>query len=214
MSPTGLPKAAAAIAIPFRDAGWARKCLAQGVRVFVPILGVVTLLAWQRRVFVAVRSGTALPEGTWSTRGAGAPLLATVLLALAFALPIGGAAIAIGASGHRVSGFLPPEIVQPVVLVLWLLAYPELLRRAYAEGNGLGIFTPWRSVALVLRHPVDYLVTVGGTFVAFIVFVLGCNACLVGGILSIPAGAMLLASLVARWQSCIDAPPSDARPYR
>ncbi len=214
MGPTRLSKAADALALPLRDAGWTRKCLAQGARVLVPILGVAALLAWQRRVYVAVRSGTALPEATWSTAGAGAPFLATVLLALAFALPIGAAAIAIAASGHRVSGFLPPEIVQPVVVVLWLLAYPELLRRAYVEGNGLGIFTPWRSVALILRHPVDYLVTVGGTFVAFIVFVLGCNACLIGGILTIPAGAMLLAALVARWQSCLDAPTNDAQAYR
>ena len=53
-----------------------------------------------------------------------------------------------------------------------------------------------------------------GTFVAFIVFVLGCNACLIGGILTIPAGAMLLAALVARWQSCLDAPTNDAQAYR
>ena len=180
----------------------------------VPFVGYVALLAWQRRVFESARSEGPLPDASLDTRGAGPTVAALALLVALPGIPMAVVAALLKLTHHRISGFLPPELLEPILTVYAITLYPELLRRALAHREGFALLRPGASIAAIASAPLEYAATVLGMLCAVLVLAVGLNCC-VGAILSIPLAHAIAAHQVARWQACVEArAKAAAGPYR
>lgn len=170
-----------------------------GLALLVPVYGWIVLCRWTAGAFQEpmVAGGVAAPR---DERTRGWTLVAATLLALlAVAIPLGLAALALSATHHRVTGFLPPEILQPVVTTLALVVTPELVRRALADADPWTVLRPGPSLRRIARAPMAYAVTVlVGLLV--LLFVAMASTCCVGAILGVPLGAAMLGRLAFAWE--------------
>lgn len=200
---------------PFRDPRWLSKCLLQGLLGLVPVVGWIALLGWQRRVFSAARRGDdALPEPALAL-GDGAPLAIALVVWMAIpGVPLGVAATALAATHHRVSGYLPPEILQFPLGLYAFATYPELLRRALSRSEWWAALRPAATIAAIRARPLSFLKAAGATFLALLVVAMGANACGVGLLLSAPVGHAMAAYVAFAWAREVDAIDGPRVPYR
>lgn len=196
------------------DPDWWRTAVLPGVCIFIPFVGPIIHLGWQRRMFHHVRSGGTglLPLDFGGDLSDGvAPFVASLTTGLVLMvgvflafLPgliitmIGGAAeveaiVAIG----MMTSFAAQMAIFPLSLVFAVLML-EVLRRGF-HGELAPIFSPGESIARIRRRPTDYIVTLVGQFVANFIGSLGIYLCLVGGILTLPAGNAMTAHVLAQW---------------
>jgi len=192
----------------FADPEWPGRYLIAGAILLIPVAGYLALLGWQRRVYEAVRRGERhLPPPDLSQDiKLGVPTFVNVLV-------LGGAAllvmalvvIPLRAMGVRPGAYFPEPIVGPLFVVLVLVIFPEILRRALAAGDKAALLRPGLSLGVVRRQPRAYTVTVLGMVVAYLTAALGANVCCFGLVLTAPLGHVLAAHLIAEWERDVEA---------
>lgn len=124
-------------------------------------LVVVALLAWQRRLFESARSEGPLPDPSLDTRGAGSTVAALALLVALPGIPMAVVAALPKLTHHRISGYLPPELLEPILTVYAITLYPELLRRALAHREGSAPLRPRASITAIASAPLEYVANTG-----------------------------------------------------
>ena len=204
-----------AITFASKDPDWWKKCLTVGLCVLIPVVGALILLGWQRRVFHQVRQGHPTPLPTVDI-GADiqygvAPLVASInalaILAV-FGLGTAVATTAIAQTNERIAGLITIlAVLSMLVMGLTALALsPELLRRAFADGEMFPLFKPGPSLAILKAHPHDYLLLVAGAFVANFLGSLGAIACYVGLLVTSPLGKAIYAHMLAQFDLQVRGP--------
>lgn len=202
----------------FRVPDALRIMVVQGLFLLLPVVGYVALLGWQREVFErARREDDALPppELTGYLARGFAPFQAMVTLALVPLLPVLLGVLVLSSMHLRPSGYLPPEILQPLYTFVLVVSYPAVLRASLAGERRMPVFSPIHLVRTAARAPQTYAIVTLGVFAALLVTSIGFQMCCVGAIVTAPLGHAVAARIVASWQREIEASEqATVGPYR
>lgn len=210
----------AAFRFPFADQGWLRKCAMAGWPIIIPVVGIIPVLGWKRRVYEAVLRGEAeLPDANLGDdfRLGVDPFLALLnplpllfVLSLVLFVPVAIISAVLGQMG----GDSPIALLAPLFMVLASLVWtfvmllvnimmPELMRRGL-NGERLPLMSPRASLSAIKGDPKSYALAFLGDFVGNIVGSLGIYACCVGFFISFPLAHAISAHLLAQWQVSVE----------
>lgn len=211
----------AAFRYPFADPGWLRKCAMAGWPILIPLVGIIPVLGWKRRVFEAVLRGEAeLPEASLGEdfRLGVDPFITLlnpvpVLFVLAMVLFV-PAGILSAVLGSIDGGNSPLALVGALFMMLaslvWVVVIfgvniimPELQRRGLG-GERFPLMSPRASLGAVKANPKGYAFAFLGDFASGILGGLGIYACCVGFFVSFPLAHAISAHLLAQWQVSVD----------
>jgi hypothetical protein len=198
----------------FNDPDWWRTAIPHGLCIFIPIVGPVINMGWQRRMFLHVRDGgeglLPLDFGEDLRHGV-APFVATfssmmIMMVAFFVLLLPGIGFAaLGAvlevealAGLGALALIAAEMAFLPLTFAFALLMLEVLRRSY-HGEMVPLLSPGESIQRIRSRPTDYLLTLIGQFVASFIGSIGIYACFVGGIVSLPAGNAMTANVLAQW---------------
>lgn len=207
------------------DPDWLKKYVVAGLVMLIPLVGMLVLWGWLRRVFEAARQGDydTLPTLNFSedlSRGV-APFVALLNLLLPFMLGLMGfgligfvltavgTALNQGSNGSGAGSLLAVVVMTGMYCLMFVgiivmnLAVPEFQRRGY-NGEMTPIFSPGVSFRAVKRNPMPYLMTVVGMFLANLMSSIGVFACYIGMFLTMPMGMVVMARLLAQWDAVVE----------
>lgn len=205
--------------------GWISKLLLPGILGFIPVVGTVALLGWQRRIVASLRAGSMeLPEMDVADdlKGGLAPTLAVLnvgglMLIGVFIGFLGFLLVEIGeATGNRtVSDLMDAAALLfglasfTLTFVLGLATFglmPELLRRGH-QGELLPVAHPKESLRAARSHT-QLLVTAGlGCVIASALGSLGGVLCGVGLAVTVPWAVAAMGHLVVQWSRVVEGAP-------
>lgn len=208
-----------AIDLVTKDPDWMRKCFMAGLPILVPVIGIIALFGWQRRIFENVRQGREeLPDPSFGedlSRGVD-PFIALlnpmpfVLLAAAllFGIPFAlMAAVGVVAGDSGAAGALGAlgALVQLVAMLIWFViilamnvAMPELLRRGL-KGERFPLMSPGPSIAAIRANPTPFIMVIVASVLANIVGGIGIYLCCVGMFLTMPAANAFYTHMLVQW---------------
>jgi len=207
------------------DPEWFKKYAMAGLVTLVPLVGMLVLVGWLRRVFEAARQGDydTLPTLNFSedlSRGV-APFVAVLNLLLPFivglvgfgivgaVVGVVGSAVDQGTNGSGAGGLLTMVMMLAMYAFLFVgiiamnLAMPEFQRRGY-KGEMTPIFSPGVSFRAVKRNLKPYVMVIVGLFVANLMSGIGVFACYIGMFLTMPMGMVVMARLLAQWDAVVE----------
>jgi hypothetical protein len=201
------------------DPQWMMRCVSHGLMNMIPIMGMLCMWGWGRRIYHLARTGQhdALPEPDWGkelTDGV-APLAAVlnsallIIPAVMFWLALTISFVTLTES----SGGDPSGLVPIVMLVLQLgimvmigasqLLMPELVRRGY-NGELLPLRHLGPSLRVIWANPGAYMLTCIGIMLCNVVGQLGLLFFGIGVLLTVPLGHLMSAHIVAQWDSIVE----------
>lgn len=199
-----------AIKLPFDDPEWWKKCLIAGLITLIPVVGVIVVLGWQRRIFENARSGnpSPLPDiafGDDLGRGV-APFVAVLnIAAIAVVLAI-GVAVAVpvaGAISDTLAGIVAifANLVMVVVMLAASVLVPDFLRRGFEDGEMLPLLKPGPTISRITGDVGAYVMLLVGFFVANFIGGLGSVACGIGALFTAPLGYVMMTYMLADYAS-------------
>jgi hypothetical protein len=202
-----------AVKFAFEDRDWWKKCLMVGLYTFIPILGVIAAMGWQRRIYDRVRAGqpTPLPSielGSDLKYGI-SPFLAVmnitfVVLGMWIVLAVFGAIA--GAIDDSLVGIvmgLGGMGLGLVALVLSLLM-PDFLRRGFADDEKFPLLRPGPTLRAITGDPGSYIMMYLGLMVGNFLGGIGGVLCGVGAIVTSPWGLAIGAHVIAQRQDRLE----------
>ncbi|MCB9764898.1 MAG: DUF4013 domain-containing protein [Alphaproteobacteria bacterium] len=210
-----------------KDKAWISKVILPGLLTFIPILGPLALLGWERRIYHQIRAGQedeGLPAMDIGDDIAGgvAPAVALLnlfgpLLIFPMLFAMFPVLISIGeAAGNRTVLDLIRAFVMLMTVVGGLgfaalsfgagFLVPELLRRGF-NGEATPALRPRVSVAAIQENPMPLIVAALGMMGANFVGSLGWMACGIGLVLTVPFAVATNAHITAQWARVAEAPP-------
>ncbi len=221
-APLGTVDIGAAISYPMQTPDWWMRCAKTGLFMLIPIAGMVALMGWMKQIFEESRAGNAteLPELDFGRHLSDGwrPFGAMFLTMMTFYLIMGvlfGSVMALIA----IVGAISQDAANIVGGIAMLLA--QLLNMVMILGLNAYIVEQWRlslggslyppasivkSAKAVMAHPMPYVMTVVGLFLASMVGSLGFLACGVGMIVTLPAAWAVMAHLVGQWSRVAEGP--------
>jgi len=205
-----------AVQFVLNDPEWWRTAIAPGLCMLIPVVGPVIHMGWQRRMFHHIKAGGngLLPADIQEdlTQGLApfAAALTTGLLALVvmlilylpglFIMMIGGATeVEVISMMGLLFTFAGHIALFPLGLCLGVFML-EVIRRGY-HGEMTPVLSPGESIARIRQHPVPYIMTAVSYIVGSVLGGLGFYACVVGGIVTAPAGNAMNMHALAQWDS-------------
>lgn len=212
----------AAVQFAFQDKDWWKKCLVAGLYTFIPIIGMIAVMGWQRRIFDQIREGhpVPLPDVRFSedlSYGL-TPFIAMmntgiIILVLWFGMAIlGGVAGAIDETLGGVMMIFGGLCVSLVAMVLSLL-FPDFLRRAFVENERFPLFKPGPSMKAIKEDFGGYLMLYLGIYLANFLGGLGGLACGVGAVLTTPLGMAMMMHFLAQYTAKVESRKSSFQGY-
>lgn len=208
-----------------KQPGWPAKLLLPGILGFIPVLGPVALLGWQRRIVAGLREGQAgLPDMDVSEDIVGglAPTVAILNVAglMFLGALLGFAGFILVRVGDAIGNRTVADLLDALALLAGLAGFglsaliglatfvvmPELLRRGH-KGEMFPAASPKASLAAAREHASLLIIAGLGCFVANSIGAMGSALCLVGMALTAPWATATMAHIVVQWSRVLESQP-------
>jgi len=199
---------------PFRDPGWLRKLLLQGLILAIPVVGVIAILGWMLQTLDNLREGRSelAPAGFHLRRGAalfGVEIAYYVLLYVPYGLlSVLSLVLAQRSVELAVLLYVLAQLVELGLSLLFAFVFPAVVVVTYEGGfrRGLDVSEVWR---LATADPTGSVLAALVMIAAGLVSGLGILALGVGVLLTSAYGGAVIAGAAA-WYSRAPAGPAPA----
>lgn len=208
-----------------KQPGWPSKLLLPGILGFIPILGPIALLGWQRRIVAGLRAGQeGLPEMDVGEDIVGGLAPAVAILNVAGLMFLGGllgfGGFILVQIGDSIRNRTVSDLLDALALLFGLAGFgltaviglatfvvlPELLRRGH-KGEMFPAARPKASVDAARTHASLLIIAGLGCFVANTLGAMGGVLCLVGMALTAPWATATMAHIVVQWARVLESQP-------
>lgn len=203
----------AAFKFALEDPQWMKKCLVAGLFFFVPVVGMIIVFGWMKRVFDQIRMGQPVPLPDidfGGDLGRGLPLFLSMMNIAAVGILLGGClgivtvlASFIDSTLASIVNLLGALALTLVMMPLALLS-PEFMRRALVHDEKLPLLHLGSILKTVVGDLGTYFVLMLGFVVAQWVGGLGSLICFVGVVFTLPWSYLVQAHLLAQYAACVE----------
>lgn len=206
------------------DPQWLRRYATVGLVSLVPVVGMLALVGWQRRVYELAREGdqqTLPPLRLGADIGHGVPVFVALLNLLAPAMVLGAALLVVLGAISSLAAFASPEgqagaggavaVVGMALAYLLVLAaglgmnllQPEIQRRGF-NGDMMPLLAPGESIRAIRQNPGSYVMVLVSLFLANAIGALGAFACYLGLVVTLPMAMVVMARVIAQWDRVVE----------